>query len=158
MHLKALQQGDAVLAKGPMGQCVFRQDYRKIGFLIGGIGITPVISIFEYIVKKNLKTEAVLLYSNLREDRIPFKKELDAWTRDHSNLRVVYTVVEQEPRDAGISYGRIDKEFLSKHLPRDPDIHVFIFGPPRMEKDMEDLCLEAGCSREKLHAEKFAGY
>ena len=52
--LKALKPSDEVLLKGPSGNCVLKEEYKKIGFLIGGIGITPVISMIEYIVDKKL--------------------------------------------------------------------------------------------------------
>ena len=53
--------------------------YEKIAFLIGGIGITPVISIIEHICDKKLSTDVALLYSNRNEDEIAFKKELHNW-------------------------------------------------------------------------------
>ena len=49
-RLKNLKIGDEVLIRAPLGSCVFKDDYKKIGFLIGGIGITPVISILDYII------------------------------------------------------------------------------------------------------------
>ena len=63
----------------PFGNCVFKDEYRKIGFLIGGIGITPVISIIEYIVDRSLATDVLLLYSNKTQEDIAFRRELDAW-------------------------------------------------------------------------------
>ncbi|MCX5657211.1 MAG: FAD-binding oxidoreductase [Candidatus Omnitrophica bacterium] len=47
--LKGLQLDDLVLIQGPMGKSVFQEGYRDIGFLIGGIGITPVISIIDRV-------------------------------------------------------------------------------------------------------------
>ena len=52
--LRSLKINVQVLLKAPLGSCVFKEEYRKIAFLIGGIGITPVISILEYIVERGL--------------------------------------------------------------------------------------------------------
>ena len=59
--LMNLKPGDSVLARAPFGNCIFKDEYKKIGFLIGGIGITPVICILEYINDKKLPTDVLLL-------------------------------------------------------------------------------------------------
>ncbi len=79
LKLKKLKRNDEVLIEAPLGNCIFREDYKKIVFLIGGIGITPVISIIEYIMEKNLETEVYLFYSNQSEEEVAFKRELDNW-------------------------------------------------------------------------------
>ena len=75
--LQKLNPGDQVLLEASMGDCVFQDDYAKIGFLIGGIGITPVISILEYIVDKGYDTDVCLLYSNRTDNEIAFRQQID---------------------------------------------------------------------------------
>jgi len=91
-RLLELKPGSRILMKAPMGTCIFKDEYEKIGFLIGGIGITPVISILEYIIDKGLATDVCLLYSNKTEDDIAFKPEIDNWSKNNSKIKVIYTV------------------------------------------------------------------
>ena len=57
-----LKPNDSILIKGPVGKCVFKDEMTKIGFLVGGIGITPAISIIEYINHQKLNTDITLVY------------------------------------------------------------------------------------------------
>ncbi len=74
--LRELKPTDEVLIRAPLGDCVLDKETERIGFLIGGIGITPVISMLEYIVEKNLDIDVSLFYSNRSEEEIAFKNEL----------------------------------------------------------------------------------
>ena len=157
-RLNALKAGDEVSLKGPMGNCVFRDEYRHIGFLIGGIGITPVVSILEYLASSRLDTDAVLVYSNRVEEEIAFKKELDLWKARNPRIKVFYLVSDCEPKDKTCSYGVINKETLEAQV---CDLHkrvFFIFGPPKMVDAMKQLATEMRCSQENIKTETFIGY
>jgi ferredoxin-NADP reductase len=58
--LLGLKPGDTVLGSGPLGQCLVKQDERKLCFIAGGIGITPVISMVEDMAEKNALIELPL--------------------------------------------------------------------------------------------------
>jgi ferredoxin-NADP reductase len=156
--LMQLKPGDEVIFKTPLGNCVFKDEYRKIGFLIGGIGITPVISIIEFIVERKLNTDVVLFYSNRTEEEIAFKRELDSWQEENRNIQVVHTVTECQPKQKNCIFGRINKDLL---LAKDNYIKertIFIFGPPKMVEAMKSLCLEIGAKEQNLKTESFIGY
>ena len=156
--LQNMKAGRQVLLDAPMGGCVFEDNYTKIGFLIGGIGITPVVSILEYIAERGLDTDVCLLYSNRAEDDIAFKAEIDNWSKSNSKIKVFYIITGQEPEDKKYYFGRIDKHFFMAHIPDFQQRILFIFGPPKMVSAMENICSEAGCSREMVKSENFVGY
>jgi ferredoxin-NADP reductase len=156
--LKDLKNRDEVLFKTPLGNCVFKDEYKKIGFLIGGIGITPVISIIEYIVERNLDTDVFLVYSNRTEEEIAFRKELDIWQAEDRNIKIIYIVTDCQPKDPDCIIGRISKDLLMNKVKDLSERICFIFGPPRMVETMMNLCLDLGCSREDLRTESFVGY
>ena len=52
-----LKHGDKLLIKASMGNCVFKPEFKKICFLAGGIGITPVISIIEHVAANSLEND-----------------------------------------------------------------------------------------------------
>ncbi|MEI6631141.1 MAG: FAD-dependent oxidoreductase [bacterium] len=157
-RLRGLKSGDEVLLKAPLGSCVFKEEYKKIAFLIGGIGITPVISILEYIADKGLKNDALLFYSNRTDEDIAFRKELDLLQSLLKNIRAFYLVTECEPRDKKCLFGRIDKELLIKEMNDYRERIFFIFGPPKMVEAMQGLCLDIGCKEENVKTENFIGY
>jgi ferredoxin-NADP reductase len=155
--LKNLKINDQILINAPLGTCVFKNEYKKIGFLIGGIGITPVISIIEYITEKKLDTDIYLIYSNRTEEEIAFKPELDYW-RSINNLEIIYIVTDSQTKDKTCILGRIDKEVIKEHMPDIAKRIVFIFGPPKMVEAMQALSLEAGANKENIKIENFIGY
>jgi glycine betaine catabolism B len=156
--LKGLNPGGEVLLKAPMGSCVFKEEYKKIGFLIGGIGITPVISIIEHIMDKKPDTDVVLFYSNRTPEEAAFKKELDYWRGVNKNIKVIFTVTDCRPKDPEYIFGRINADLLKRQNWNLGERVIFIFGPPKMTGAMSDLCLELGCNRENLKTESFIGY
>jgi ferredoxin-NADP reductase len=156
--LQGLKVQDSVLLKMPLGNCIFKDDYQRIGFLIGGIGITPVISILEYIMDKKLPTDVILIYSNRTEEEIAFKQELDYWRNLNNKIRVIYTVTDCQPKESECIFGRIDKNLLLGRINDYKQRIFFIFGPPKMVEAMNGLCLDIGCDKEDVKIENFIGY
>jgi ferredoxin-NADP reductase len=156
--LKALKIGDKLSFKAPLGNCVFNKDYKRIVFLIGGIGITPVVSILEYICDLKLTNEVILFYSNKEESDIAFKKELDEWALANKNIKVIHCVTEIKPCDNSCIFGRIDKNLILEHVQNLAGATVFIFGPPKMVEAMKLISLDCGASLENIKTESFIGY
>ena len=157
-RLNNLEIGKEILLKAPFGNCVFKDEYERIAFLIGGIGITPVISIMEYVVEKKLNTDIVLAYSNKTEEDIAFKNELDNWQIGNNNIKIFYTLTDCEPKQEGCIFGRIDKNLLQKKVKDLNQRIIFIFGPPKMVEAMKGLCTEVNCNKENIKSESFIGY
>jgi ferredoxin-NADP reductase len=157
-RLRSLKINDEVLLKAPSGNCVFKEDYRHIGFLIGGIGITPVIAIIGYIIDRKLGTDIALVYSNRTDEEIAFKQELDYWQSLNKNLKIYYFVTECQPKDKSCIYGAITKDLLKEKVYDLEKRIFFIFGPPRMVEAMKVLSLELGCNKNNIKTESFIGY
>lgn len=157
-ELKGLRNGDEVLFRGPLGNCVLKPEHDKVAFLVGGIGITPVISIIEHIKDNNLAVQAVLFYSNRTVEDIAFKKELDACCMSGCNIKVIHIVTDCPPKDNICEFGTINRGTISANIPDIKDRIVFVYGPPKMVEAVKAECLEIGCSLERLRTESFAGY
>ncbi|MFH1771725.1 MAG: FAD-dependent oxidoreductase [Candidatus Omnitrophota bacterium] len=156
--LLELSTFEDVLFKAPLGDCVLEEKYKKIGFLIGGIGITPVVSIIEFIVRKELPIDVRLLYSNKSDNDIAFKNELDLFSIRHKSVKVIYSVTECEPQDKVCIFGPINKDMVKKHIVDFAERMFYIFGPPRMVGAMKGVCLESGCKADSIKTESFIGY
>ncbi len=157
-NLRNLKTDDEVLLKAPLGECVFKGQNKKIAFLIGGIGITPVISIIEYIIDRKLNTDILLVYSSRTEEDIAFKKELDYWRSLNGNLKIIYTVTDSLPKDESCYFSPINRDLLVWKTDDLKERLLFIFGPPQMVEAMRNLALELGCQKENIKTEQFLGY
>lgn len=156
--LKNLKIGGQILIEAPLGSCFLEAEDKKIVFLTGGIGITPVISILEDVNYKKLDNNIMLFYSNNTEEEIAFKKELDYWKSRNVNLNIFYTITECVPKDENCIFGRIDKELLLDKVKDVNERTFFIFGPPKMVSAMSNLCVELGCDKKSIKTESFVGY
>lgn len=157
-RLKDLKKGQEILVRAPLGSCVFKEEYKKIAFLAGGIGITPIISMLEYIAENNLPVDAWLAYSNRSEEEIAFKNQICQWAQASKDVKTLFLVTDCQPLDKTCIFGYINKSLLDEKIKDFAERTVFIFGPPRMVESMKGLCLESGCSQENIKSESFIGY
>jgi glycine betaine catabolism B len=170
-RLSTLEEGSRVKVRGPEGQFVLHEDYSKPAvFLSGGIGVTPFRSMIKYATDKQLPLRIVIFDSNRNRDNILFKKEFDDWANINKNLKIIYTISEDEQQQQQSSstandwkgeYGRIDKAMILKYL----DINMlnnsifYICGPTSMLKAMQSLLQDnLEIPRERIKVEEFTGY
>jgi ferredoxin-NADP reductase/nitrite reductase/ring-hydroxylating ferredoxin subunit len=171
-RLSTLEEGSRVKIRGPEGQFVLHEDYSKPAvFLSGGIGVTPFRSMIKYATDKQLPLKITMFDSNRNRENILFKKEFDEWANKNKNLKIIYTISEDEQQqqhpassranDWRGEYGRIDKAMILKYL----DGYMlnnsifYICGPPSMLKAMQSLLQDnLEIPKERIKVEEFTGY
>ena len=170
-RLSSLEERAKVKVRGPQGNFVLHEDYSKPAiFLSGGIGVTPFRSMIKYATDKQLPIKIIMFDYNRDEKNILYKNEFDAAANSNQNLRIIYTISEEEkgqPEQISSSNkwegerGRIDKAMLAKYL-SDDDIKNSIFytcGPPGMLKAMQKLLQDdLHIPKERIMIEEFTGY
>jgi cytochrome-b5 reductase len=132
--------GDTVLMSGPRpgGHWVDGMA-KKVGFVAGGTGITPMISIIRWILTKRLDAELFLVFANKTEADIIFQDEWEQDVRTHPNFHCIH-VLEQPPAGWAGETGRITADILRKHLPPPgPETVLFLCGPPPMADALEEM-------------------
>ena len=157
-RLHGLREGQRVRIRGPFGDCLLREDDRKVAFLAGGIGITPIISMVEHAVAHRPDLAMKLLYTNRAEEEFAFKGELEAWAAASPLLSLHLFLTAGTPRDARIAPGRITRERVQEILGDPASWTCFVFGPPPMVAAMRTTCLEVGIPETQLRTESFLGY
>ncbi|MGE0642187.1 MAG: cytochrome b5 reductase family protein [Nitrospira sp.] len=137
--------GDTVLMSGPnTGGHWVDGMAKRVGFVAGGTGITPMISIIRWILTKNVDAELFLLFANKTEPDIIFRQEWERHVLEHSNFHC-HHVLEQPPPGWSGGTGRITSEILQQHLPApSPDTCLFLCGPPAMVDTLEITLKELG--------------
>jgi predicted ferric reductase len=146
--LRHLRPGSRVFAEGPYGALTQRRrTRRKVLFLAGGIGITPLRTLFETLPAE--PGELTLLYRASTAVDIVFRRELDAiaaWR----GARVVY--LTGPPGGEGDPFtGRR----LATVLPDVSEHDVYLCGPPRMMDAARAALRRVGVHRRQIHTESF---
>jgi ferredoxin-NADP reductase len=177
-----LQEGEQVKVSKPQGNFVLHDDYSKPAiFLSGGIGVTPFRSMIKYATDKQLSIKITMFDSNRNRQNILYKDEFDKWGTQNQNLKIVYTITEEEKnteqeqhRMADVSnsttetkgdwsgeHGRIDRTMIERHLSKEEirNAIFYICGPPGMIKALEDLLQKQfQIPEERIKVEEFTGY
>ncbi|WP_455377971.1 ferredoxin--NADP reductase, partial [Petrachloros mirabilis] len=150
-YLHDRKAGDTVLMSGPYpgGHWVDGMA-KKVGFVAGGTGITPMISIIRWILARGLGVELFLLFANKTEADIIFREEWEGNVREHANFHC-YHVLEQPPAGWPEGAGRITVDMLRNHLPLPgPDTVIFLCGPPPMVDMVEETLKAIGHSEQAI--------
>ncbi|OGY43865.1 MAG: hypothetical protein A2729_05285 [Candidatus Buchananbacteria bacterium RIFCSPHIGHO2_01_FULL_39_14] len=150
-QISDLKIGTRILIDGPYG--VFTDLFcvsPKVLLLAGGIGITPIRSLFEQMVKKG--RDVSLLYLNKTQKDIVFKDELEIIAQ-HYGGRVKH-IISEEPDFSG-EKGRIDQEKIQRLAPDYLSREIYLCGPiPMMDATLKIL-QELGIPRRQIRYEKF---
>lgn len=150
-----LEPGSPVFMEGPYG--AFTLDPApSVGatFVVGGIGITPVMSMLRTARARGDPRPLVLIYANKHERQIVFREELAELERD-LNLKVMH-VLEHPPDGWTGASGFVTREILARYRLKDGEhVEYFVCGPEPMMDLVEWALRGWGVPLRKLHAERF---
>lgn len=150
-YLHEQQIGDTVLMSGPNpgGHWVDGMA-KRAGFVAGGTGITPMISIIRWILAKRLEVDLFLIFANKTEADIIYRDEWERDLREHPNFHC-YHVLEEPPAGWSQGTGRITDDILRRYLPSpDPETVIFLCGPPPMVDALEPALKGLGYSEQSI--------
>lgn len=146
--LRTLHKGTRVFAEGPYGALTERRRTRRqVLLLAGGIGVTPLRTLFETISAQ--PGELTLIYRASSELDIVFRRELDAIAQ-WRGARVVY-LVGPPGSDADPFIGRRLASIVPDLIAHD----VYLCGPPRMMDTAHTALNRVGVRRRQIHTESF---
>ena len=150
-QIRDLQAGTKVIVSGPFGRftSAVATKEKKL-YIAGGVGITPIRSMFEESVLNH--QNATLLYGNKDDKDVPLKKELDAIAKSGAAVTYVYS----GKKVSGALHGRINGDLIQEQVPDVLSRDVYVCGPPAlMEAVVADL-KKIGVPTEQIHYEQFA--
>ncbi len=157
--LNAMRPGAWGRLRGPFGEFTLPRQQRQLAFLSGGIGITPLRSMFRYIAAKDLPYDIIMLYGNSGFAEICFREELEALTAAHPNLRVVHVLVGSDvPPGWWCKVGLINKDLVAELVPDYKERLFYVSGPPRMVMALEEQLVALGMPRRQIRRDSFTGY
>jgi ferredoxin-NADP reductase len=133
-------------------------------FLSGGIGVTPFRSMIRYATDKQVPSKVTMFDSNRNVENTLFKEEFDDCLKRNSNLKIVYTITEEEQSENAEEWkgerGLINKAMLTRYLGKNElDNSIFyICGPPGMLNAMQKMLDDLHVSKQRIKTEVFTGY
>ncbi|MBN1406061.1 MAG: FAD-dependent oxidoreductase [Candidatus Omnitrophica bacterium] len=159
--LNNLKTGDWARLKMPYGSFTFEGEYKKIAFISGGIGITPIRSMCKFIADTGISTDIALLYGNNLEEDIIFKGDLDRMALANKNIRIVYTLTDPGV-DAQSWRGRtglIDEAMIKREISDYKERIFYLCGPPKMVEGLSDILKSRlKVNEDNIKTENFTGY
>jgi len=157
--LDNLSIGDPAHIKMPYGSFTFEGEHKRVAFLSGGIGITPIRSMCKFAVDKKLPVDIVLFYSNRTKDEIAFREDFDRMQASGRNMRVVYTLTQDNAAQRNSKCGYIDDKMISEEAPDFKERVFYTCGPPKMVESV--ICVlkdRMGLGDSSIKRENFTGY
>lgn len=158
--LRDLPDGSLVEISDAMGSFTLHKNEAKPAvFLMGGIGITPVLSMIKDATKRKLPHKLFLFYSNRRPEDTAFLTELQALEKENPNFKLIATMTEMQKSSQSWDgeTGFINAPMIKKYVPAGEAIY-YLSGPPAMVKAMRELLTAMHVDEDGIKTEEFAGY
>jgi ring-1,2-phenylacetyl-CoA epoxidase subunit PaaE len=157
--LKEINVGDELEVMTPAGRFTLDPAPGLFAAIVGGSGITPVLSIAATLLAREPEARFCLIRSDRTSASTMFLEEVaDLKDRYPERFQLV-TVLSREEQQAGLPSGRLDRErltgLLSALLPVDRVAGWFLCGPFGLVQGAEKALRELGVARTRIHEEIF---
>lgn len=157
--LKEINIGDELEVMTPAGRFTLEPAPGLYAAIVGGSGITPVLSIVATLLAREPEARFCLIRSDRTSASTMFLEEVaDLKDRYPQRLHLA-TVLSREEQQAGLPSGRLDKErlggLLPALLPVEDVAGWFLCGPFGLVQGAERALRELGVSRTRIHEEIF---
>jgi predicted ferric reductase len=151
--IKNLEIGTVAFLEGPYGSFVPKAD-RNLFLLMGGIGITPGISMLRTWKDQKSTGKAILIYANKNWEDITFREELEELSLE-INLKTVH-VLEEAPESWKGEKGFLDEDMLRKYIPENQDNYDYFICGPAPFMDIAEIELKnLDVDWKNIYAERF---
>lgn len=139
-----LEIGDELSISVPAGTFVYEETQKPVTFIAGGVGITPLLSMFDKAAITNESTVKLIHSASYLNEHV-FEKELmnRALTKDNVHYVQYATAMN----------GLLTKEYLQEQV--DLTSEVYICGPVGFMQTVINALEELGMNREQIHYEFF---
>ena len=153
-----LRPGDTAEIDGAYGHFILDESAPAV-FVAGGIGITPLKGMAEYVTDRGLPLEVRLVYSNREATEIAYRAELEALARQNPHFRVYHTLTrEPEGSDWSGRRGRIDPGLLAEATGDLDQPRYYVCGTPAMVQATYGMLQAQGVGKDRILFEVFRGY
>ena len=150
------QVGESVeISPKAFGNVIFRPEFGDDAVLIaGGIGISPMFSIFRTIHERWQECKGFLVYSAASPEEFAFRQQIQDICAQNKRMQAWFNL--SQPRENAPDWvshqGYLDTEWL-KTLAIPTLAHHYLCGPEAMRLSVEQILLKQGVMKETIHYE-----
>ncbi|MGX1368755.1 ring-1,2-phenylacetyl-CoA epoxidase subunit PaaE [Streptomyces canus] len=157
--LKEINVGDELEVMTPAGRFTLDPAPGLYAAIVGGSGITPVLSIVSTLLAREPEARFCLIRSDRTSASTMFLEEVADLKDRHPERFQLVTVLSREEQQAGLPSGRLDRQRLTGLLPAllpvDRVAGWFLCGPFGLVQGAEKALRELGVARTRIHEEIF---
>ncbi len=153
-----LRAGDELRAMPPAGEFSIEPDpsrSRRVGMIAGGVGITPLLSMAETLLREEPGTQVTMLYGSRCRDEVIFHDRLLALSREFGGRLVLELVVELGDTSWDGLVGRVDGDAVSRVAGTHEADDWYVCGPQPMMDGAVAALAQAGVAPERVRVERF---
>ncbi len=153
--IKNTKIGDKAFIDAPYGIFSYLnfEKNKDLVFIVGGIGITPFMSMLRYMYDIGINRKVTILWGNKTENDVIFKEELDKINKKLNELKIIHVMSEQENWSG--EKGFINQKIITKHIEKLDNKEFLICGPPIMMDIVTDTLIRMGVKNKFIHKEAF---
>lgn len=157
--LKNLEVGTKVKFDIPHGDFTLHSDEATPAiFIIGGIGITPVLSIITQATYTKTNHKLTLFYANKTLEDAPFIPELKQLATDNPNFTFIPVLTDESTTNTDFLQGRIDESLIKSNITNLQLPKYYLAGPEGMVKAMRKMLIGLDINEDSIRTEEFSGY
>ncbi len=159
--LMALEPGEVAQATKPIGHFTLSHaaDDKRIVFLAGGIGVTPIRSILVQSAHDGLARPMIFFYSNRMIKDAAFNDELKSLSLPDYQYVTTFSQETIPCTGTNDERGYICEDMLKKYLPAEElaGNWYYLVGAPAFIEAMETMLVSLGVSKERFVNDPFTG-
>jgi len=155
-HVRA---GDTLVSLDPAGEFTLATDAtvrRHLVLVAGGVGITPLASLAETVLRAEPGSRVTLLCGNRSEDEIVFRRRLDALAQQFAPRFTLLHALDAAGNGWTGLRGPLDGPRVLQALGDAAADDYFVCGPEPMMQSVCTALEAAGVPRDRVHTERFA--
>lgn len=159
-HLhERVRAGDLLTTLEPTGDFTLETDAaasRHLVMVAGGVGITPLVSLAETVLRAERASRVTLLCGHRREDEIIFRRRLETLAHEFAPRLVVRHALDEAPGRWDGMRGALDGAQVLQAIGTEGVEAWFVCGPEPMMQSVCAALAASGVPGERIRTERFA--
>ena len=153
--------GSLLQVRAPSGHFYLDRGQGPVVLIAGGIGVTPMVSMINWVVQQQPGRELCLFYGVRQPAELVMQSHLEALAARHPSLHLHLCFSASQPASilalperVHHHHGRIDLRLLRSVLPLKP-YHFYLCGPTQLLTSLVPALEGWGVAEERIHFEAF---
>lgn len=145
-----------VVVDGPYGRFTAGlATQKRIVFIAGGIGITPIRAMLGELARTQDKRELWLFYSARTSSDLALKREIESLAKD-LKLKLRYAITDNSTMSKAVIHEMLTADIIKREVGALSKTDFYVCGPPAMMNALKQQLVEAGVSKDLIHYEQFS--